>query len=91
MCGVIVPCTSKDNPGLARWVQTLRAAYKEKQKKKERYYGQLTDERLKRLEDLGFQWSISGTCSCAYIVILLLERCHSCLKILTQLLVFVPF
>lgn len=39
-----VPCTSKENPGLARWVQTLRAAYKEKQKRGNRYYGQLTDE-----------------------------------------------
>ena len=44
-----VPCTSKENPGLARWVQTLRAAYKEKEKRGKRYYGQLTDERQKKL------------------------------------------
>jgi len=53
-----VPCTSKENPGLARWVQTIRAAYKEKQKKGCEYCGHLTDERMQQLEGIGFEWSI---------------------------------
>ncbi|CAB9524746.1 helicase [Seminavis robusta] len=55
-----VPCTSKENPGLARWVQTMRAAYKEKQKRKQHYGGQLTDERQEQLETIGFEWSIQA-------------------------------
>ena len=53
-----VPCTSTEDPGLARWVQTIRSAYKEKQKKKKQYSGQLSDERVKLLESIGFEWSL---------------------------------
>ena len=55
-----VPCTSQENPGLARWVQSLRTAYKEKQKRGEAYVGQLTDERMKKLEEIGFEWSLQA-------------------------------
>ena len=55
-----IPCTNKENPGLARWVQSLRAAYKEKKKRGNSYYGQLTDERMAQLEGIGFEWSVQA-------------------------------
>lgn len=55
-----ISCTNKENPGLARWVQSLRAAHKEKKKRGNLYYGQLTDERMAQLEGIGFEWSVQA-------------------------------
>ena len=42
------------NPQLATWVSKQRKQYKKAG------HGQLTEERLRRLEELGFEWEIGG-------------------------------
>ncbi|KAL7546837.1 hypothetical protein ACHAWF_010167 [Thalassiosira exigua] len=43
-----VPRTSKENPKLARWVKQQRYQFK---------LGRILEDRLKRLNDIGFEWS----------------------------------
>ena len=54
-----VPTRYKQNPGLASWVHHLRASYKDKQRKGDSYFGQLSAERCASLEAIGFEWTVN--------------------------------
>jgi hypothetical protein len=54
---VNVPSKYPANPSLARWCSSIRNDYKSKKKCGE-MKNNLTDERIKELEALGFQWSL---------------------------------
>lgn len=66
----LVPKRYAENPKLGTWVDTQRVQYKKMKKKNEGDResglqtvskpagGRLTDERIRRLEDLGFVWSL---------------------------------
>ena len=47
-----VPFSYADNPKLGKWVSTQRARYKS---------NKLSPDRIKRLEDIGFEWSRGGS------------------------------
>ena len=49
----LVPLNYKVNPKLGRWVQHQRSQYQNKKKGKTR---QITDERIYKLEEIGFVW-----------------------------------
>ena len=50
-----VPQSFPENPKLGRWVGTQR---REHRKKKNGEPSNITDYRIKRLEDIGFRWSV---------------------------------
>jgi hypothetical protein len=52
-----VPITYTENHGLANWCHNLRAAYKAWRKGKTKNI-RLTHDRVKQLEDMGFQWKL---------------------------------
>ncbi len=66
----LVPKRYKENPKLGTWVDTQRVQYKKMKKRVEgdagvangisggKGGGRLTDERIRRLEDIGFVWSL---------------------------------
>jgi len=56
---VVVPRYSTDYVGLGKWVQRQRAKYKDKS---EGRYSNLTDERIRLLEELGMAWSVLKQC-----------------------------
>lgn len=54
-----IPASYKENPGLGMWVANLRSSYKRFQKDKINYKGlQFTEERLKQLSDVGFDFDM---------------------------------
>jgi hypothetical protein len=51
-----VPSQWAENKQLARWVSKQRTQYKNKEKGKKR---NITDERIKQLEEIGFEWNLT--------------------------------
>ena len=49
-----VPTKYKDNTALGRWVSTQRAEYKKYQEGNAKTF--MTDEKIRRLESIGFAW-----------------------------------
>jgi len=56
----LVPCKYADNPSLGYWCMNMRSAYKKKQKEITTTYN-LTQGRIDRLEEIGFQWQVLRT------------------------------
>ena len=52
-----VPTTFPENQKLANWVMAQRSAYKKKMAGK---HSTMTDDRIRRLEEIGFRWSVTS-------------------------------
>ena len=56
----LVPKIFPENQALSYWVFRIRSLYKEKMKKSKVMKSRLTDEQVKRLEEIGFQFYVKG-------------------------------